>query len=603
MLLKTFFVFLTILLVISCGSVELIGADGNTIGTYGTIQEAFEELSNPGEQVIISGGTYYETVSIESVQGTEENPIIVKAKDGENVIIDGSFEPLTKTQNNQWSSSSLGSGYYQTDISSYNCGSYTDTFGSFEDHLRLFTYGTEDEMKEFYAGQGIYWDTDNDILHIKLNDDQDPNEVALFISCYKVFKLYKSHWIDISDLTIQNGGKRMITFEYSCDNIFHDITARSAARAFQIYKSTTDNPCDRNIIQNNKVINIRDENWYWSDVKNHDSSSMESSAIRAEGGSDTIIEGNDVSGYFNGINVGGDTDDLNNRLIVRNNIIHGIPDDPIECDLYSKDIQVYGNVIYNSRRGISLAPGIGPLYVYRNLIITDMTIKYNRDGDSVSHPGSVKLTHGYSESGKDVYFYHNTVYSTAGLFDGPHSEQAVDNYYFYNNIFYTESMDTLTIMSYLGLKSKNVDWDGNVYYVSTENQKANLFKYYNTYSTSGDYETLAEALDSTDGKNSGWENNGMETDPLFVKKGTYDKFDYYLKEASPCIDKAIEINSEWPDTATKVGDNYDIGAFEYDQDHDNTDTNDDDDDDTASSVSKIIFHFNILILLFVFLFY
>ncbi|KAJ3439349.1 f-box only protein [Anaeramoeba flamelloides] len=585
---KTIFTLLFFVLFISqcyC-AIELLDFDGELKGEYSTIQEAVNAISEAGDQVVIPGGHYYEVVDVSNKDfGTEDKPIIIKAKDSETVIIDGAYQPLTESGNGLWENSDVfGSGYYMADFSEKECPSSYMVYGTNDDQLLLWTYGTEENMEEFFAGQGVYYDSTTDYVHIKLKDDEDPNDVELYLNCYWTFHVSTATYLTIENLEFRNG-QRTVLLDRCTNCVLKGSTINGYNTGLRLRYAESNNV----LIEKNVVKQSRDPEWWWSDVKSISPKTMESTAITLDAGDDNKIANNEIIGWFNGVAYSVDDAELNNNLKIYGNKIHEIYDDAIEPEGYCTNCEIYNNIVYDAFVSISMAPVVGPLYVYRNIFISDKVIKYDKPNNETLNPFAMKFNHGMSPDASKIYFYHNTVFSQGKVYNGPYEDQKLSNCNFYNNIFYSDGTYPTYILERSGLKSDGIDYNGNLYYIDVEQGTQYYFKYYNSYSLDTRYYSLEEAL-AGNAKGTGWETDGISgEDPLFTDLEASPIKDFTLQKKSPAIDAAVVLPNDYPTIIKKCGEKFDIGAYEYTGNDDCDDDDDDDDTDTASSASKNFF--------------
>lgn len=71
------------------------GAPGTIEQPLGTVQEGVDRLE-PGDVLVLRGGSYAEDVSLAGVRGTSEAPVVIRAHEDETVSIDGA-EPVDVT--------------------------------------------------------------------------------------------------------------------------------------------------------------------------------------------------------------------------------------------------------------------------------------------------------------------------------------------------------------------------------------------------------------------------------------------------------------------------------------------------------------------------
>ncbi|MBU1089123.1 right-handed parallel beta-helix repeat-containing protein [Patescibacteria group bacterium] len=546
----------------------------NVPDDYQTIQAAID-ASQPGDTVRIGEGVYFETITISGKSGTKADPVVVEGAPGERVIIDGAYRPLTLVNNSLWKTEpSIGPGVYST---YFPFSSETEdwVYVSLADESLLWTYGTMKHFKQFFAGQGVFRDNENERLYIKLDNNTNPNTVSINASTATAV-LYlpnSSHW-RFRNLELKHGSRAVIFPRFTLEDlIFEDIIVKTARYGFLIWESYQGS-VSQVIIRDSNFYLGWDDNWWWSDVKlkydDIDGKSvhvtpMEGTGVRISGAKNSEIYNCQIEGFFNGISANGES------TKVHNNTIHNLLDDAIESDSYSRtggDLRIYNNFIYDAYIGLSLSPAPrGPVYVYRNTIIADHFNKMYKAGvkdheEDYYEYGSVFKLGGElpDRPTENIKFYHNTCYAKGSVLKISSFDDYALNLEWYNNIFYSVE---LPVIHNTGLVSDGHFFDGNLYFRETEGA---LIKRWNSYDTTYFY-SLDDARNSTLGQRAGWEINGIEANPLFVEipnEGSLP-INFYIADNSPAINSGVDIPLEksWPDSIDIFDNQPDIGAYEY----------------------------------------
>jgi len=117
--------------------------------------------AQPGEEVVLRGGVYYEGEPYLPGSGTPGAPIVIRGYPGETAVLDGA-DPTAFTRTDQ------GSGVYQTTIN------VPDPYLVAADGQRLFPYANPDDLQNLIWGlPGFH--ADGTTLYVRLANDADPN--------------------------------------------------------------------------------------------------------------------------------------------------------------------------------------------------------------------------------------------------------------------------------------------------------------------------------------------------------------------------------------------------------------------------------------------
>ncbi|MBU0618707.1 hypothetical protein KKD62_00560 [Patescibacteria group bacterium] len=541
---------------------------------YQTIQAAIN-ASQPGDIVRIREGVYFETITISGKSGTETQPITVEGFSGETVIIDGAYQPLTLANNDLWEiETSVGSGVYSTHFP-FSSETEDWIYVSLADESLLWTYGTMKHFQQFFAGQGVFRDNENERLYIKLDNNTNPNTVSINASTATAV-LYlpnSSHW-RFRNLELKHGSRAVIFPRFTLEDlIFENITIKTARYGFLIWESYQGS-VSQVIIRDSSFYLGWDDGWWWSDVKlKYDDingksvhiTPMEGTGVRISGARNSEIYNCQIEGFFNGISANGEF------TKIHNNTIHHLLDDAIESDSYSRTgsgLEIYNNLIYDAYIGLSLSPAPhGPVYVYRNTIIADHFNKMYKAGvkeyeeDYYEYGSVFKLGGELPDTPtENIKFYHNTCYAKGSVVKISSFDDYALNLEWYNNIFYSVG---LHVIHNTGLASDDHFFNGNLYFRETEGA---LIKRWNSYDTTYFY-SLNDARNSSLGQQAGWEINGIEANPLFVEipaEGSQPT-SFYIISNSPAINAGVNTPLEkgWPDSANISDNQPDMGACEY----------------------------------------
>lgn len=485
------------------------------------------------------GTPYYEILTLAG-----KTNVTLEPKAGETPILSGAIEILATSPSGSWTFHDTVTGRsvyryaFTTSVNEVN-GAYAST----DD--RLFTYETYADLTGFDRGEGIYFDNAADRLYIILgaSGTTDPNGVNLRISAHNhAILLNNTTGCIIQDLQIEIAGEGCVKFLDGADNNTVSNCLLKLAK-WGAYFRNDGGGCDNNVIENNTIIDNPKAAWTWTQIK---ASPMEGSGIKqAIGGLANIFRGNDISGFFNGINVNktdATTPYVNGNLI-HDNVIHFIMDDGIEIENYCRNVEIYLNEIYDCYSCLSLTPHYdGPTYIYRNKVTGD------RDSSGTGRCFKGSDTH----QRNNVKIYHNTFTASGNVFPmGNATPSELQNFEVYNNIFLVAASKFAINGSPFHTETGN-NYDGNIYYRISGS--GNLFQDFDE--NNGQERADLDAFRANEGSGTGWEVNGLDqTDgnPLI----DLDSYPYPLTitgGASIAIDAGVALPGSFPDRTAYAGD-------------------------------------------------
>jgi hypothetical protein len=281
-------------------------------------------------------------------------------------------------------------------------------------------------------------------------------------------------------------------------------------------------------IEYNEIYDPPVNEWSWDAVKG---TSMEGTAVIVRGHIGTIVRGNDIHNYFNGIYTGSsaaaaienpavalDADIYANRL-------HEISDDAFEPEGACVNHRFRENIVDGALVGASLAPITqGPAWILRNQFTNygSRSIKFDRNSDGL------------------VLIYHNTSWTEVRPANAVDLISPAHNTVMHNNIFQSGAY----AVNGRPTGSTGHDWNYDNWFTPSAEPH---FKWENR-----DYDTVAELCAA-----SGLECNGFEAQPGLSNPGSGD---ISLLPSSPNIDRGAlipGINEAFAGSAP------DIGAVEF----------------------------------------
>ena len=482
--------------------------------------------AQPGDEVVLRGGVYYEGEFSMPRSGTAGAPIVVRSYAGETAVLDGGDPAM-------FSWSPQGDGVYRATVN------IPDTHLITANGQRLYPYQNLSDLEDLIWGiPGFY--ASGTTVYVHLAGNANPNGAAMVVSRYNHAFYVEQDNITFLDLTFRHYGQgsyaKAIYFFNGSDNLVQGCTFAINDLGIGI-KYTS----HRNVIQDNEFYDT-DFDWPWDAVKA--GSQLETGGVgfySPTNGRGNVIRRNTFHDYFDGFGACPDsTSMVTNETDVYENLVYNIGDDGMETDGRCSNVRIWSNAFHDVLMGISLAPVYdGPVYAIRNLI-------YRTGVGNNDYTGSAfKFNSGYDPSGP-MYLFHNT------------SDAAVTTPR-------SSGLDIKSPGSWELIYARNNIWSGTDYALSNANptQPLNL-DYDGLYTTrAGELawwsglpdrhlNTLAELQAAT-----GQEMHGLNVAPGFADAAAGD---YSLDADSDLIDAGLIIPG--------INDGYggaapDIGAYEF----------------------------------------
>ncbi len=505
------------------------GGNGSTcsLGVPCSLAEALNQVQ-PGQEVVLLGGTYYQGEFDIPRSGTSGSPIMIRSYAGETAILDGA-DPATFAWVNQ------GNGVYLTTVNT------KDPHVVLANGQRLFPYDNLTDLQTLSRGNTPgFWvdDYDDTSLYVHLAGDTNPNAAEMRVSRYNHAFTIEQDFIYILDLTFQTYGQgsyaKAIYFNNANDNLVQGCTFASNDLGIGIKRIS-----HRNVIQDSEFYDTI-FSWPWADIK--DVGSLEDGGIRfydPADGRGNVFRRNIFHDDFDGFGVCPNSSAaVTNEIDIYDNLIYNMGDDGVEADGWCSNVRLWGNTFHDVLTGISLAPVYeGPVFAIRNLI-------YRTGVGNNDYSGSpYKFNSGYDQSGS-MYLFHNT------------SDAALPG----NNGIYIKAPGTWEM-----IYARNNIWSGTDYALNNYNETQPIdFDYDNLYTTlpnefvywgSGPDRHMRDL--PTFQALTGQELNGFNLEPGFADQASAD---YTLEAASDLIDAGLPIpgiNHNYEGAAP------DIGAYEY----------------------------------------
>ena len=493
------------------------GGDGSAAAPFRTIQEGVNRAT-PGTQVLVSDGIYREAVTFPA-SGTAGNWIQVKAE-GSGAILDSSQSLPSEV----WELSKPHVWFTKINRSIKYLGRNEQRFYQYDNlHGVMEGVGHNNvSMKE-----GWYYDPTTGRLYVRIQ--QDPIDYSWQLPQFNgAFSVDGRDWIWIEGFEMRFYGTN-----FGCgaclNNASHIVVRKNKIHNLQngVFVSWTGGEDRGNDtrIEYNEFYDPPLNEWPWNAVKG---TAMEATAIVLRGHIGTIVRGNHIHNYFNGIYTSSSAE-LNNPAVafdvdVYDNNIHHIADDALEPEGTCVNHRFRNNTIDTVLVGISLAPvTMGPVWVMRSTFsnFTGRSIKWDRNSDGW------------------VFIYHNTSWTNLANRNLMEMISPVHNSVMRNNIFQGNGYS---------IEERHVGSTGHDWNYDNWNTTRGTyhFKWENV-----DYDTIAKLCAKT-----GLECNGHEDLPGLSNPGGGD---FTLSSTSPNIDRGIVIpgiNNQFSGNAP------DVGAFE-----------------------------------------
>jgi hypothetical protein len=498
------------------------GGDGSATAPFQTIQ-AGVNIATPGTQVLVADGNYHEEVNF-LASGTENNWIQVKAA-GQNAILDGS----RGLSGNTWKRDKYKNVWYTRVVTAFQYlardGERYFRYESLADLVNNRTYGSP-TLRE-----GWFFDPETLRLYVRSTDDPSKHTWQLPMLNH-AFSAKGQNWLWIEGFEVRYYGTTTNSCGVCMTDTSHVVIRKNRIHHIQIgvFIKWLGGPDQGNgtRIEYNDIYDSPVDEWPWEAVKG---TSMEGTAILVRGHVGTIVHGNEIHNYFNGIYTGSSGDPHNFELAldvdIYDNYIHHIGDDAFEPEGACVNNRFRDNIVEHAFVGLSLAPITqGPVWALRTLYAnyTGRAIKMDKESDGIA------------------LIYHNTFWSDKKNINAIDLISPAFNTVMRNNIFQSNSYLIKDVPS----DSTGNFWDNNNLH-TTQSPLSPPFKW-----DSIDYYNLKEFCTAT-----GLDCNSYTDDPGLIdpKKGLFT-----LQATSPNVDRGVLIPG--------INDNFtgkapDIGAYEY----------------------------------------
>ncbi|MBC8115593.1 MAG: DUF1565 domain-containing protein [Candidatus Saccharimonas sp.] len=244
--------------------------DGSEQKPWRTIQHSVKQLQ-PGETLVVRGGTYHEHVVVTAV-GTVEKPVTIRGYPGELAVIDGGLPEFQLSPQTAWEPCPEGvSGEFRS-VKTYP-GLHTRNegvhlFGHFADSMiPLHGYRLHGDLRsdnvywnldnkvgkeEFiYCGPGVFYDAATGRIHVRLahtrmkyladednyTGETDPRKLSLVIGAAShgpTLSLKDCRYGRLLDLVVRGSGSTAIEIDHGEQLVLDGVTAYGAASAIRV---------------------------------------------------------------------------------------------------------------------------------------------------------------------------------------------------------------------------------------------------------------------------------------------------------------------------------------------------------------------------------
>jgi hypothetical protein len=437
-----------------------------------TIGHAVSRL-RPGDTLFLRGGTYLERPTVE-VSGTAAAPITVQSYPGETAVIDSGPAEFRAGGNDDWEPVDPATGEYRS-VRRYDGESvygYLDGVPGYRNgRVALVRYQSAeafratsdayvDDTAPFYVGPGLYYDPDDQRVHIRLaktaelraaeshsrpvldGDRPDPRRYPVVLSVAPATLTVDGAHLVFKDLAV-NQAKDTVVLSPGAHHVrFDGVTAWTGDTAI-----SADGAGIHHVTVTRSRIYGDAPPWiFWSDIKSPPAPAelLASTSIDLAGGThDWEIAYNHLRGSGQDL-ISTNTDEQ--RIAIHHNRMEDCGDDALELEGTRDvgEVRVFENFISNCL--VAVAPGqdspsfSGPLYVFRNVMVSLRDVPVNRAQGINEWNGGGRFGYEYlfKQHAGNTHIYHNTLVLLNHSGDGLNLVPAVpDGTYVANNLAVT----------------------------------------------------------------------------------------------------------------------------------------------------------------------
>lgn len=452
--------------------VSVRGSDdnpGSLAKPWRTLAFALARL-RPGDTLFIRGGTYLERATV-AANGTAAAPITIQSYPGESAVIDSGPADFRTPGNRDWEPVDPATGEYRSVRRSApgQAYAYVDGVPGYRNgRVALIPYQSAeafrahsdayvDEATPFYAGPGVFYDSADERIHIRLaktadlraaesrygavfdGDRPDPRRHSIILSSAPSTLVVDGAHLVIRNLTVHQAKAAIVLSPDAHHVRFDGVTAWTGESAI-----LADGDGIHHVTVTRSRIYGDNPRWiFWSDMKSPPAPAdlLRSTAIDLSGGThDWEISYSHLRGSGQDL-ISTNTDER--RIAVHHNRLENCGDDALELEGTRDvgEVRVYENFISNCL--VAVAPGqdspsfSGPLYVFRNVIVSLRDPPVNRAPGINDWNGGGRFAYEYMFKlhAGNTHIYHNTLVLLNHAGDGINLvPPAPDGTYVANNV-------------------------------------------------------------------------------------------------------------------------------------------------------------------------
>ncbi len=567
--------------------------DGSQPKPWKTLARAIKAL-RPGDTLLLRGGTYFESVSI-NVVGTAERPITIRSFPDELAILDAGLREFMDDPSSAWEPVPNGAVDEYRSTKTYRTGG---GFGNFADSMvpfhrymnftdlrssnEFYHLGLSDRQDDpvgIYCGPGVRRDPQTGRIHVRLSHTQlpglgkdayrgetDARKLPLVISGHDyALRIEGAQHLRIQDIVVRGAERSAVLITRDQEDIAQEaedieldgVTLYGSGSALRVSHTKR-----LRLINSN----LRGHSAPWHSrftVKNRAGSGY---LIVAEG-SDFEIAHCELTDHHDCITFHG-----LDGLRFHHNLVDNFNDDGIEPGPKKArgTTLVYQNLITRTLNPftahgskpipIDAEPGSG-VFVFRNVVdLRQGTYKGpptepDPSGAFLNEPTQL-ICHDHGSPVHAVYYvYHNTflLHQKAfrdyyGFAWGGHTRSTTRRVF--NNIFV--QVEGLPGLNFTGASADDdFQADANLLW-GVKDGPSQTADFFTKFRKSPQFEASKKQSPS------GWGANDRVADPQFVSLEN----DFRLQRGSPALDAGVAIPREWPDTLRELDQGRpDLGAF------------------------------------------
>lgn len=497
------------------------------------------QLARAGDVVTVRGGTYFEGQLEFANSGTVNAPVVLRSAPGETVILDGTDESVSNPESwNQvtpatWSVADSARTHHAC-VEDRRSGQVT----------RLYPVSTLQELEGRTLRSGdsaspaIAFEKNGiDAAMFSANDRLDIS-LSRSIGNYRIHVsgqnrgliLTRRNHIRLDGLQFQHYGRGEYTTAIFISDS-SDIEILNCRFQFNNSYVSLKGKSDRITIQD---CSFRDviADWPFGAMKSEGGISgyFEGGAVNVDAsysGRGLVFRRNRISGLFDGAHLTPWRIDnaRTNETDFCQNVVEDCVDDFLEADGFSRNVRIFDNTMTRSLSGVSLAQALdGPTFVLYNVLAECGSVPAAQREENYGYPFKTNGGHGSEIGSGQIFFYHNTAWTSDPDSRALLVKQAVwQKLTMRNNIWCGQAAGFELWPS----SPSPIDWDYDNLFVADKSVPL-LVQAYRIK-----YRLLPEITEQF-----GWQRHGLNADAGFqnAKQGSFE-----LNRSSPCIDAGVHL--------------------------------------------------------------